>query len=1029
MHKILNPKLNVKSFFQKILEKHNLTYHDGRPLWQFNLSLDEYKELKEHLSQVKLYDLDAKDIAFYIAEWWKNDYNGGTPSYETLYNLISSCSISLEEFKKTAKKSISVLNLKLLRRERREFFRTLLSQGGLPLNHMDKNIGAYTRFLKKVIDLNPSSIEEFAYEDDIIKLLPMSSRNESVYNSCLEIAMAFYDNNEKYLSIFDNKANFKQLKEDLREQLKQPREKRRKPFKSFWILKNKSDKAEIVLGFNFPKIITKEEFIHATNIQSDLRSEYHLFVNDNFTCRFRKNTKGDYLIILNENTFIKWQGEETKPDIHLLDAEGNRFEFPPLNIDSPKSLEPFLLTQLNEQDWLFVKGKNCSNEIAAVLYSGDWEIDFVEEDISKIKINGNELNFYKFAGSAVLKNKTFSYTYRTSKKAFDWVFNENRPDAVLKSNIPITRGFPAIHVYDSEGKRLPANISWRVYGSGQAFRTILESIPTGLIDYKIIADDCEENGYFFNIGDMQITVQTDSLERGLINFDKTGFLYDIKPSERYSSACQNGNIFEITANSFEKFPNSIAAQIKLPSQNRAVHIEIVTPFKGIRITDAMDNILPDNTLFVFGRILGYRIYTPLKSKYKIKIFNSVRPEISMTKKIGQSITPLREYEELALKMFKLSDPLQKGATVILELYNDADEHFGTYYFKNHNNYFTAVPLDEDICIGTEINDEALEAIAVPIDCHPVDIETIELEKSNGIFCFPEDTLSNLKKFIIFAAKNSGKTSPLPRFFQRETGSADKIWDKFERVYNKKEDLEIQKGSDRFWQELIKYYDICTINNIPYSTFDVFRAASLSQELAAKMFCQLCFYNEHYNFIEKIIPDMEDDLGVSFHWISPDSWGNAINWIELSFSEDKSPKIQKFIGDLYESTPNMEWFAKIKHFIQTSNIAPIDFIFKQEVQTLQSSLGEKVINALPQNNITLPKDYKNLLPHIDNFNRIKTMLYSPLIVALSLKDLYKDLWYYSNEEMRRDIRYAHWLAPIWYSKAIIYFLNELKKQKL
>ena len=284
----------MDSFFNSLLSSKHLTKHYGRPLWKYNLSDEEYTQLKNHLSKAFSSNFDPRDITLFYAEWWKNEYNGGTPSKSVVFNALNNLNFSFDDFYRYAKRGAVLLGIKWIRRENTFYFRTLLLQGGLPVNHLLNNSGYYTSFLKKVLEINPSTINEFMYEEDIINLLPITSRNEAVYESCLQIVQAVWNGNEEYLAIFENKRSSTTSFRNISDELKKHKEeiektiKRRAKFKALWILNTKLN--YIKLEFNLPDIILMDEFTLLIN-DTTLKNEYHLIVNDSIVCKFKRILK------------------------------------------------------------------------------------------------------------------------------------------------------------------------------------------------------------------------------------------------------------------------------------------------------------------------------------------------------------------------------------------------------------------------------------------------------------------------------------------------------------------------------------------------------------------------------------------------------------------------------------------------------------------------------------------------------------------------------------------------------------------
>lgn len=140
------------SFFKSVLTRNNFDHHNGRYLWQYHLSENDFKELKSSIANTQsFHSLDSRDIALYYAEWWKREYNGGYPSKLDIYNSIPFTKRYFDDHDlyMLARRGILLLSIPWIQDDRTYYFRTLLNQGGLPLKHVKENEGAYKNFLKK----------------------------------------------------------------------------------------------------------------------------------------------------------------------------------------------------------------------------------------------------------------------------------------------------------------------------------------------------------------------------------------------------------------------------------------------------------------------------------------------------------------------------------------------------------------------------------------------------------------------------------------------------------------------------------------------------------------------------------------------------------------------------------------------------------------------------------------------------------------------------------------------------------------
>ncbi|MCK4664934.1 MAG: hypothetical protein KAT68_18835 [Bacteroidales bacterium] len=1035
----------MNSFINTLFDNNNIDEHDGRPLWKYNLSDKEYNELKRRLSNITVQDFDPRDITLYYAEWWKNEYNGGFPTKRDIYELIEECKLSHDDFYRFAKKGAVLLGIKWIQRENRLYFRTLLMQGGLPINHLLNNSGFYTNFLKKVLEINPSTIEEFAYDEEIIKYLPYSSRNEAVYDSCLQIVQAIWNGNEEYLEIFESKStattSFKKISDELKNHKKEVEKiaKKRTKFRAHWILNKTEHRNEIKLKFNFPEIIESSDFADLTQINEiDLQPEYNLIIEDILVCKFRRNIKGNYKVFWFNNSIMFWNGDETKPEISLSTTNGNRYNFPILMIDSPKISEPTLWAKNSENEYVLNQGKNCQTENAIVLFDNTWTIGKILY-IKELKIFDKSLNWIEFKGDLKLSKDEATIVFKTNTTSFDWFIKDDKPKWVVKSNIPIVTKTPQIVAYRKNGERIKgAKLFWRLSGEiiWQKWNSI--TLPCGCIEFKIYAIGCEEVDYLYNIGNLYLDFISENQ-----NFDEAKILleennnlsFQIKRSELYEYEQITDGV-KLKLKNFRKGIKSVPAIINKPNQIRSLHLEIVPPFYGAKVLAPDGNILQNETVLLLGNFIGYRIITQFqKNHYYIKLYNTQKPHISIVKILKSSIVPLREYEELATRLFRLTDTMDENSSVSIELFNTNGELLNNFLIKSYNRILTYGYESENTIIKIDESETDIDLFAIPLDCSAFNINLIPLIKENDCFTIPESVI--LDKYIIFSGlNNNNNTNLLPCFITtNQNNTSTDISDRKQRIKNHIDHLKTQSAKDNSWKRVIKYYKICVNNEIPFSTFDIFRAATSTRELATKLFCFLSVYNESENFTDKICKDIEDDLGYSFHWISTNYWNNAVDWIkesfELSEKSEEEKLLREMIFSLINNSEPIDWFEKIADFILSNRTFFFNrFVLNEEIRILRQSLGEKVLNELPIICPKIPEEYKPILPVTYDTRLVKILLKAPLAVALLITGKNESIWNDNEqtETIRRNIQYCQWIAPDWYGKAILYCLNQLQNRQ-
>lgn len=1034
----------ANSFFYQLLEAKGVSEHDGRPLWKYNLTNNEYIELKKRLNKILRYNIDPRDITLYFAEWWKNEYNGGVPTIQEVYSALNGCILDCNDFYKFAKRGLVLLGIPIIKGQYRFYFRTLLMQGGLPINHLLKNSGSYTNFLKKVLEINPSTIEEFAYDNEIIRYLPYSSRNEAVYESCLYIVDAIWSGNEEYLEIFETKStstsSFKKISDELKQHKNQIERsvRRRAKFKAFWVLYAEDD--IVKLEFNFPEIIEKENFTEFTQIsKNELFPEYNLIIEDSLVCKFRQNIKGDYKVVWFNNSKVLWNGEEVKPDIYLSTQDSRRYKFPVLMVDSPKFSEPSLWTKIEENKWKLEQGKYCKDEKGIVLFPPNWNTNS-ENNIFRINLFEKSLYWIEFENAINLSSESDVVTFKTNTTSFDWFVMESKPNWIVKANMPVVSKAPPIIAYRKSGEKIESiKKYWRFFGDIVWREWNNTNMPLGCIEFKIEALDCQEIGVFYNIGSLNIDFETynQTQDKAKIKIESNCNLsFQIKNNDLYEVDEKSAD-FILTLRNYQKGVKTIPALTTNPNQRRSLHFEIISPFQGAQILSPEGNVLEKETTILLHNLIGFRIVSQtFRNSYFVKIYNTKKTYIKIFKTLSGNIVPLREFENIVSKLFRLTDAMDKETAVALELYNSSGELQNRYFFRSFNTSLKYNVNESNTVIEVEPNDNKVELFAVPLDCSPYNINLSSLEKENDCFIIPENII--IDKYIIFSGlSNNTNNAILPHFVTTNYSNnpTDEI-DREQRIEQNKNRLQEENAMGVSWQRLLKYFKTCSINEIPYSTFDVLRASVRTPELAAKLFCFLSVNNQDENFIEKTCKDIENDLGICFHWIAKKHWDNSINWIKSSFdlSDNSQDEVllREMVLTLINDSEPIHWFQRIANtIVQGENYTLDNCFLNEDIQLLRQSLGERVLNELPQICPKIPDRYKPILPVTYDTRFVKILLKTPLAVALSMTGLFEKIWNNNGmeETIRRNIQYCQWIAPNWYGKAILYCLNQLRTQNL
>lgn len=1018
------------SQFNEILRARNFEKHTGEPLWKYDISDIEFFQLKKVLSEIENEcDIDPKDCALFYAEWWKRAYNGGSPSKkDVLVSLGSQMTLNEESFFQHAKRGARLLGIKWIQSQNTFYFRTLLLQGGLPITYITNNSGSYKTFLLKILELSPTTIDDFAFDLDITRLLPSSSRNDTIYECCLEIVKAIINEDEKFLKILDNNQELQSIRNELNVKKQTLQLKRRtSKVKCAWVIEPHMGQIRLYLGF--PDTIDADIF---TTIFMDddktiqLEYEYKLFLNDNLICKFKKKADGSYKTIWINNIDLIWDGTEQLPDIYLINAGGNKSGCKHLVTNLPNLEKPSLWTKYTDLKWILEKGRHTSQNEGFVLSPITFTTNNTINPI-ELTICCKQFNWVEFQNSIEFINSSDRIQFKTDSKKIDWYIVENKPNWIKHANYPIVRRKPKVLVYDQEGSiihkavlhwRQKNHLVWNYWDAG--------TMPTGLLEVKISIGDIVETDHFFNISEFDLKTSSSNLQQAEVELIQNQFIFQINEDEYIEITTENSIKFHVQLRNNAAIPRAIRASIKQSTQNTPLRFEMLPPFKGVAILDNDGNVLPDGYCFTINNLYGHRLMSN-QPNLVVNIYNRDKSSIIISKSLIDYSVPLREFEDKILQLASLSDAMGSETEIIFEIcenLNFSQPKIRTYRFREYNN-----KINCSINEGHEINitiaaKEQPDLYAAPVDCEYKDLILYDLVNHNGRYNFRNGTWT--KKFVLFSNKEASVKIRPALICMNPSNELESPDDRNKKIQLYRNLLQESKHTDDIWQKLLSYYNICTLNNLPYSTFDVLRALGGSSLVAAKAYVFLACFDESQAFVEEYVKSVEDDIGFAFHWINKGDWVKAMEWIGCFTNNDLIQKVSAAIKNHFQNLYPADSFKQISNFIFQGTQPSLDknFHLKRRVIDMRSSLGARVLNELPQKWVKIPEEYKFILPvDMENAN-VKIMLKSPLAVALSIDGKDSAIWK-EDEERKRYVKYVQQLHPGWYGEAINYCLLKLK----
>lgn len=1000
------------SEFYKILKTRNLFFHTGQPIWKYNLSDFEYEQLKQKFRIVqRVSELDPRSCAVYFAEWWKRDYCGGYPSKEEIYNSIGSNSLcfNVEEFFDLAKKGGDFLNYKWIKIHNTLYLKTLLLQGGLPLNHIKINKGKYRDFLLRIIHYNPNEIDDFSNFPDVISLLPKSSQNDIIYSSCLDIVRAVLDNDEKELLILNENDDIKQLTEELILERNKVR-KRNSIFKFKWSF-NKGNNT-FFLNTKIKSKIEREDIEYLLNINvENFESEYKIFVGQDLVAKLLKRNDGNYKLVQFKEFVKLCNGFDT--EVYCIDNtdrvyEANHLLHSKLNFDIPS-----LWVSSDDIIYTLEKSRYTNNEFGYIFSTSSFKVtnNFIEEEI----LNSNSINFKitKFQNEIVLRNSTDeTYRFKTGTESlFDWTIISKMPKWLIKSNLTTVTNDLRIFVYDNEGKRITSSkIYWKSLNSNN-WNSIHVPLELGILDVKISYNDIEEFERVFNLG--KLDIQTNSnLNKSQLIVKNNSFVLEIYKSEIFDFNV-NDDIIDFNLIDNAKLPKSIKVRIKCKNQNSGLISEIISPFQGVKIIDNIDNIFEEDILYL-DKIKGWRLVANNSGKeFEVKFSNNKNPEIIISKVLDRNIISLLEFQDTFKSLFQLFNIIDKDNFLKMEICelrpNQTSRVLKSFYIKQFSETLKwSIIHDNKIKFENNLNEDIISNIyALPLDCGLEFIDKIEIIREEDFYTINSTFAS---KFILFSDKNT-KNKIKPEFISIDPlNELTSIEDRNQRIEVYSKELLNNDFESDIWSKFGTYYYVCRENDLPFATFDIIKAITISSELAAKAFAYLSlnFDENSKRFSGTDFQDLENDLGFSFHWIKYSDWENVC----------------QIYPDTFEAIAimlSLNWNNFKVTLLQ--NVKKSNYAFYAELNNVRQRLGERVLNQLPKYDISKDRNnYVKSIPSKQWNDEVNILVIAPLTVASSVSNINTGLWHINGDNFRRKIKYVESLDKKWYEESLIYFFN-------
>lgn len=1051
--------------YNSILRHRGLT-KPTNPIWEMNITPEEQSALVETLHNAYMcgeLDQYGKEAALYYAVWWQRTYSGGSPSSEMIAESAGVPSEESNTLYKSARRAMRVWGFKPIHDTRYHFFRSLLLQGGLPINHVVNNKGNfnnYSVFLKSLVkdmsNLNTEFTADIVPKLSCVSYLPKSFCNSSIYEISVQIAHAIIEDREDLLPYDSSKqGELRDLTSSLQRTAKQAKKERsRKPLSFTW---------ELVIENG---ILTMNYYLNnIANIGSDMVQglnprecfSFDVFISTQYIATYKRvsleiddygHAQGVYHRMTFNQCHFRWNGE-SYIELKIIPNEGDCIYASALNCYPPDFSTPQQFQKIND---CYVQQHGRQSEDNIVITTEEWKSgNILPESIS---FKGGSFLCYSFKDTLALINNVtgevihFNNTFAKYSAVFGGIYIP----WLESSNYKLLNRVPDIEVYDENSQRVERklySVSYRKVGESEwtHLSRNVNSLPFGLIEFKIkFPDSHEKIERFYNIGNMAFFSSKETVNSAIIEFFSSHGEAIIQNTSGIETTLEGNNSWKITKIDGASISPTIYFQI-LHYGDPALHLELPAPFKGITLVDSLNKEVKEGDIISADNLYSYRIIAHGIANPEIRISyvnnNGEEERVAITGTVGDGITPLSNFEEPIQRMYDLyvNDYTDEKNFVSLTVNGKSIKIRRFAYAAKISDDVTTV----EVCDVNNQEDEntvvycgGIKAINCSIDQLVEDIEVIALEKTDDhTFTFPKGTNGN--DCLVFSDKFDERKI-IPQHISVNTSA-----NYFEQIKNiwhdsewseKLDDEQIDNGNH--WQMAIRYFEVASEYRLPFKAIPCINEIMKEPVRLAKFMFSMFINGKQELFVSEV-NRLEQEYAIGIHWIRSEEWQDAFASFISIYSQAPAimgmllPKLTEFIRETLNSTLDSDNTDVVLSYIMGQTIGHASKLSIPEMQELRSrSVGKTdANNDLPRLEITLQGSYYTKQSKRGMTFYQLTMIKAPIRIVEHLRGIGPDIWHDNSDEnmsIRRVINFYRTYFTTVYSQLLERMLKYTNKEE-
>lgn len=931
------------------------------PLWKFKLSEEEYEALKQtlrcHTSDLAKY---GEEAALCYAEWWRRDYRGTIPSKEDVAMGIGLHRRLGDDLYMAARKALQKHGYAFLHSLKgTEYFRTLLNQGGLPVNYIKNsgNIGYFSKFLKELVselssinldwnEVDSSIIQQF----NCISYLGKAFRNENIYDVSMQIAHAIIVGEKELLPYDDTDVSLAELTKSLETAYSRAKAQRKtRPLSLYWKLRTfgqgqgklyvnmevvKDISSDSIPGLNITTCYSFDVFVAGTLVGKYVRK-------DNV-----RDEEGNVLyavytrITVGMHSDILWTGEPVV-EVKVRCDNDDRLFLTIAGCYPPNFYYPQVFQMLDDNLYSMSETANAENNVA--IFSHEWK----NGKSLPITICDKELYYNAFTDELDLQNSETGEDVKLTNNFTPYTveFSGNYISWVEKSNYKLLSTIPFIRVYDQEKNRVHNStvkyrfrndnyIKWRSLKSSCVF-------PCGLVDIRVeLPDGHTVTETFYSIGTLKFTSDNESVfSTNIICSCGVDMLPKINMQDGVDITQLGVNKWMVKRSKDSKFTPSVCEFSLYCAGNPTLRLSIAIPFDGVTVTDIQGNIVPNGKIISLANLTNFCVVSHgcygKKRNIDVSYVSDKVEDYSLLKhlrsKVIDGLVSLADYNDLIVRMFNLygANSFDRSCSVAMNIYST--EIFIRKFVLESTIEDGKIRVIDSTEEDTDdfLYDGEVYAFPVGDELSSEDFFVIKLERldnSENLFTFPDDF--NQQEVVVFSGPEA-KRRMIPKYYNREAYDFDKQERAARSSSNTKDWCEALENEDvmmgKHWKDVCKAFDICSRYNLPFSTYNGLKPLGRNSKLLAK-FVIAMWLNEYQDVLSQDIDRFEQEMVVAIHWIPAKIWEESIGELMATIPEAllhmmyvKMQSLVELLQELLNSTVSTDIAPAFAAFLVSGKI--------------------------------------------------------------------------------------------------------------